>query len=73
MTPLEVIIILVAAFGAVVAFAGYFHNAPRGLQNIGRQGHTWFDRAGDRPVSERPNEDDRDAPLPRRRLRGRPE
>ena len=47
--------------------------APRGLEHIGRQGHTWFDRADDRPIAERPNEDDRDAPLPRRRLRGRPE
>jgi hypothetical protein len=74
MTLLEVIIILVAAFGGVVAFAEYLYRAaPRGLEHIGRQGHAWFDRADDRPISERPNEDDRDAPLPRRRLRGRPE
>jgi hypothetical protein len=73
MTPLELIILLVAAFGAAVAFVGYFRASTRGIEHIGRQGQAWFDRAEDRPIAERPNEDDRDAPLPRRPLRGRPE
>jgi hypothetical protein len=33
----------------------------------------WFDRREDIGVENRPSEDDRDAPIPKRPLRGRPE
>jgi hypothetical protein len=73
MTALEVIIIAIALLGAAAALVGYLHAPARGFEHIGRQGQAWFDRAEDRPISERPSEDDRDLPLPRRPLRGRPE
>ncbi len=72
MTVIQAVTIAVAVLGAVVAVIAYLRG-PAGLEQLGRQGQTWFDHAGDRVVEERPSEDERDAPLPRRRLRGRPE
>ncbi len=47
------------------------HGGP--LDQLGRQGATWFSHERDLPLDQRPSEDERDAPLPRRSLRGRPE
>jgi hypothetical protein len=41
------------------------------LVGLGRGGALWFDHLADQPFDQRPSEDDRDAPIPRRPLRGR--
>jgi hypothetical protein len=43
------------------------------LEQLGRHGQTWFDHPSDLDPSQLPSEDDRDAPIPKRPLRGRPE
>lgn len=72
MNTIEVLTIGVAVIGGVAALASYLH-APGGFADLGRTGQTWFDRIDDHALADRPSEDDRDAPLPRRRLRGRPD
>jgi hypothetical protein len=71
MNALEVLIIVVAvgaaAFGLSVAF-GVVRRVPRT-----RRGVTWIDHPGDVPLEQRPSEDDVEEPIPRRRLRGRPD
>ncbi len=72
MNVFEVVTIGVAVLGAAVAGIVYLRG-PGALDELGRQGQSWFEHPADRPVSDRPSEDERDAPLPRRRVRGRPE
>ena len=72
MIVFEAVTIGVAVVGAAVAVVTYLHG-PGALEQLGRQGQAWFEHSGDRAVSDRPSEDERDAPLPRRRLRGRPD
>jgi hypothetical protein len=50
----------------------YFRTS-RVLDRLGRQGQTWFDHPEDISYAERPSEDARDEPIPKRPLRGRPE
>ena len=72
MTTFEVVLIVVAVVGITVALTPWFRPT-RVMRRIGRRGTTWFDHAGDLPVDQRPAEDERDAPIPARPLRGRPQ
>jgi hypothetical protein len=72
MNAFEVVTIVVSVVAIALAATSYFR-ASRVLQQLGRSGRTWFDRSEDIDVAERPSEDDRDSPIPRRPLRGRPE
>jgi hypothetical protein len=68
----EVVTLIVAVVAIVLAASSYFQ-LQRVLGELGRGGRSWFDHAEDQDVSTRPNEDDRDDPIPKRPLRGRPE
>ncbi len=72
MNVFELVTVGVAVLGAAVAGIVYLRG-PGALDQLGRQGQSWFEHPSDRSVSDRPSEDERDAPLPRRPLRGRPE
>jgi hypothetical protein len=63
MTVFEAVAIGVAVIGTAVAAIVYLRG-PGALEQLGRQGQAWFEHSGDRAVSERPSEDERDAPLP---------
>ena len=67
MSAFEVVLIVVAVVG--IAFAGtrFF----RTRNTVNRLGRSSFEHPEDRPVSERPNEDTRDQPLPKRPVRAR--
>ena len=43
----------------------------RVLADMGRLGTTWFENPDERALAERPDDDAKDAPIPRRRLRAR--
>jgi|GraSoiStandDraft_5_1057265.scaffolds.fasta_scaffold80193_2 hypothetical protein len=72
MNAFEVVTLVVSVIAIALAATSYFR-LTQVLQQLGRGGRSWFDRAEDHDISERPNEDDRDDPIPRRPLRGRPE
>lgn len=70
MNAFEVVLIVVAVISLAVAGTSYFR-----LRNVlGQLGKdpVGFAHPDDNPVAERPSEDARDEPLPRRPLRGRP-
>jgi hypothetical protein len=71
MNAFEIVTLAVAVIAIVLALTSHFRLG-RVLQQLGRGG-PWFSRAEDLDISERPNEDERDDPIPRRPLRGRPE
>jgi hypothetical protein len=70
MIAFEVVTIGVAVAGSAAAAVSYLRGGGP-LEELGRQGQSWFAHPGDLPVSERPSEDERDAPLPKRPLRAR--
>jgi hypothetical protein len=70
-TAFEVVLIVVAVVGIGLALTPWFRPA-RLMERIGRRGTMWFDHPGDLPVEARAAEDERDAPIPSRPLRGRP-
>ena len=70
MTAFEFVTIAVAA-GSVGAGLATLLRAGGPLDQLGRQGGMWFSHPGDLPLADRPSEDERDAPLPVRPLRGR--
>lgn len=72
MSAFEFITIAVGA-GSIGVGLAVILRAGGPLDSLGRQGSTWFSHESDLPLSDRPSEDDRDAPLPRRPLRGRPD
>jgi hypothetical protein len=72
MRAFELVTIVVSLVAIGLALTSYFR-VGRVLQRLGRHGHVWFDRLDDVDPPQRPSEDDRDDPLPRRRVRGRPE
>ncbi|MGI8863145.1 MAG: hypothetical protein ACR2JH_01895 [Solirubrobacteraceae bacterium] len=72
MIAFEAVTIGVAVAGTTAALVSYLRG-PGPLEELGRYGASWFAHPGDLPLSERPSEDERDAPLPKRPLRGRPE
>jgi hypothetical protein len=69
MSAFEVVAVVVSLVAIALAGTSYFR-LNRVLSELGRQG-PWFDHEEDHPVTERPNEDDRDEPIPKRPLRGR--
>jgi hypothetical protein len=71
-TTFEVVVIVVAVVGIGLALTPWFRPT-RLISRIGRRGGTWFDHAEDLPVEQRPTNDERDAPIPSRPLRGRPQ
>ncbi len=72
MTAFETVLVVVAVVGIGVALTPWFRPS-RLMHRIGRRGGTWFDHADDLPAEQRPAEDERDAPIPVRPLRGRPQ
>lgn len=66
----ETITILVTGGTAFVGAIDYLRFGGPMIQ-LGRQGALWFEHVADRPIDERPSEDDIDLPIPRRPLRGR--
>jgi hypothetical protein len=70
MIAFEAVTVGVAVASTAVALVSYLRG-PGPLEGLGRQGGSWFAHPGDLPMSERPSEDDRDAPLPKRPLRAR--
>jgi len=68
----EVVTLVVSVIAVALAGTSYFR-LQHVLRELGRGGSAWFDRAGDSDISERPIEDERDAPIPKRPLRARPE
>jgi hypothetical protein len=71
MSAFEVVIIVVAVVGIGLALTPRF-GLGRALSRLGRGGGLWFEHTDERELAERPTGDERDAPLPRRPLRGRP-
>jgi hypothetical protein len=67
MSAFEVVLIVVGVVGILLAGTRYF----RTRNAINRLGSSSFEHPDDRPVSERPNEDERDQPLPKRPVRAR--
>ena len=70
MNAFEIVIIAVALIAAALSLTRYFWPG-RVLAEMGRSGGMWFDRLEDRELAERPDDDAKDAPIPRRRLRAR--
>lgn len=69
-TVFEIVMFVVAALAVLACFTPFF-SIRRAVGSLGRQGMFWFEHDEDREVEDRPTEDERDAPLPRRPLRGR--
>jgi hypothetical protein len=67
----EIVTIVVAVIAIAIAATTFFR-VSRALDQLGRGGRTWFDHAEDVAPGERPSEDDRDAPIPKRPIRGWP-
>ena len=70
MSGFEAVIFAVALIAAVLSLTGYFWPS-RVLADMDRFGSTWFENPAERELADRPDEDAKDAPLPRRRLRAR--
>jgi hypothetical protein len=72
MNAFEAVTFVVAVAAILLAVYSYLR-LNRVLGELGRRGGNWFDRAEDLPIEDRPSEDDVDAPIPKRPLRGRPD
>jgi hypothetical protein len=72
MRAFELVTIVVSLVAIGLALTSYFR-VSRVLERLGRHGQTWFDHADDLEPPQRPDPDQRDDPIPRRPLRGRPE
>jgi hypothetical protein len=71
MSAFEIVTIVVSVVAIVLAATSYFRTS-RVLSELGKRGLS-FDHLRDSEVADRPSEDDRDDPLPKRPLRGRPD
>lgn len=71
MNAFEVVTIVVSVIAIALALTAYFR-VGNVVRELGRSGHSWFERSEDREIEERPSEDERDDPIPHRPLRGRP-
>jgi hypothetical protein len=69
MNAFEVVLVIVTVGALLFAAASYFRMR-RVLDRLGNSPGA-FAHPDDRPLSERPSEDEPDAPLPKRPLRGR--
>jgi hypothetical protein len=65
------VVTLVVAVVAIVLSVTVWLRLGRVVEQLGRHGQTWFDHESDIDPADRPSEDDRDAPIPKRPLRGR--
>jgi hypothetical protein len=63
----EIVLIVVGVVGVLLAATRWF----RTRTAVEGPGRSAFARPEDRPVAERPSEDDRDEPLPKRPVRAR--
>jgi len=70
MDTFATVTILVTAGTAVIGLVDYMRSGGS-LAQLGRQGALWFSHPEDLPLEQRPSEDQVDAPIPRRELRGR--
>jgi hypothetical protein len=70
MIAFEAVTIGVAASAAVVTL-GIYLRRPSPFDSLGRTGSSWFAHPDDLSLEDQPSEDELDAPLPVRRLRGR--
>jgi hypothetical protein len=71
MTAFEVVAIVVSVLAIALAATTYFRLG-RVIQELGRS-RLSTERARDADPAQTPNEDERDAPIPKRPIRGRPE
>ncbi len=71
MNAFEVVAIVVSVIAIALAATSYFR-VSRVLQDLGRSRLSSY-RGHDADLSQTPNEDERDAPIPKRPIRGRPE
>jgi hypothetical protein len=71
MSAFEIVTITVSVVAIALAATTYFR-VSRVLQELGKGGMSWY-RGSDADIENAPNEDERDAPIPKRPLRGRPE
>jgi hypothetical protein len=69
-TTFEIVMFVVTALAIAACFTRFF-SVRRAVASLGRQGAFWFEHEEDRAVEDRPTEDGRDAPLPRRPVRAR--
>jgi hypothetical protein len=72
MNAFEIVTFAVAVVAIVIAIFSYLR-LRNVLSQLGRRGGLWFDHADDLPVQDKPVEDEVDAPIPQRPLRGRAE
>ncbi|HEY2772100.1 MAG TPA: hypothetical protein VGI87_16110 [Solirubrobacteraceae bacterium] len=72
MNAFEVVVVVVCVIALLVAAAAFFRGNGA-FDRFGRRGSTWFDHNEDIAADDRPSEDDRDDPIPKRPLRGRPQ
>jgi hypothetical protein len=70
MSAFEIVIFAVALIAAALSLTRYFWPG-RVLADMGRFGSTWFENPTERELADLPNDDAKDAPIPRRRLRAR--
>ena len=70
MSAFEVVLIVVAVGAILVACTNYFR-LRNVISQLGESPRS-FEHPDDRPASERPSEDERDEPLPKRPMRGKP-
>lgn len=70
MNAYETVTIIVTAGAVLIGVVDYLRSGGP-IAQLGRYGTLWFDHIGDLPIEQRPSEDERDAPIPRRALRGR--
>jgi hypothetical protein len=72
MNAFEVVTLVVCIVALLVATASFLR-VNRAIDQLGRRGSTWFDHSEDVAADDRPSEDERDDPIPKRPLRGRPQ
>jgi hypothetical protein len=70
MSAFEIVIFAVALIAAALSLTRYFWPG-RVLADMGRFGNSWFENLDERELSELPDDDAKDAPIPRRHLRAR--
>jgi len=66
----EIVTIAVTAGAVLFGVIDYLRTGSA-LVGLGQSGKFWFDHLADMPFDQRPSEDELDAPIPRRPLRGR--
>jgi hypothetical protein len=69
MSAFEIVLIVVGVVGLLIACTRYFR--PGNAVNQLGESPQGFAHPGDQPISERPSEDTRDRPVPKRPARGR--